>query len=127
MAPILRLVMPDIQAFTIRIARGHTAECNRDCPGLAARWRTNHAARMTTKFNYLRAFTLQPQFHKYGEQWRTRLNGFAARRVLEFSADCACRRFRFSSHTDFSLVETMVAGHPGLRRGARLDEATGRF
>ena len=36
-------------------------------------------------------------------------------------------RFLFSSDGDFSLAEKMIAEHPHLRRGARIEEATGKF
>jgi hypothetical protein len=36
-------------------------------------------------------------------------------------------RFLFSSCADFVLVEKMIADHPQLRRGLRMEEATGKF
>jgi hypothetical protein len=39
----------------------------------------------------------------------------------------SAERFLFSSDGNFSLPEKMIAEHPHLRRGARLEEATGKF
>lgn len=36
-------------------------------------------------------------------------------------------RFLFSADGDFSLAEEMLSDHPGLRRGRRIEEATGKF
>jgi hypothetical protein len=36
-------------------------------------------------------------------------------------------RFLFSRSGDFSLAEKMIADYPHMRRGARIDEATGKF